>query len=157
MAAQSPKSVTRLLAEEVVAATDAGNSSACPSPPASSASAGEEAAAVEGSTPSKASPAKAVKTGKLPPPPPVVTMSLSMKTVVSPRTHTHEVVALSALIHREVRLDGASDDDGQKVGGWVGVVLSDAQWVVDAVGLGWDGVVDLVVGCQMCCWREAAV
>ncbi|CAN0600041.1 unnamed protein product, partial [Ectocarpus sp. 12 AP-2014] len=62
VAAQSPKSITRLLAEE------------------------------------------------LPPPPPVVTMSLSMKTVVSPRTHTHEVVALSALVHREVRLDGASDE-----------------------------------------------
>lgn len=52
---------------------------------------------------------------KLPPTPPVVTMSLSMKTVVSPRTHTHEVVALSALVHREVMLDGASDEDGRKV------------------------------------------
>ncbi|CAN0408948.1 unnamed protein product, partial [Hapterophycus canaliculatus] len=65
VAAQSPKSITRLVAEE------------------------------------------------LPPAPPVVTMSLSMKTVVSPRTHTHEVVALSALVHREVRLEGASDEDGK--------------------------------------------
>ena len=136
MAAQSPKSITRLLAEEVVASTDGGISSACasPSPSSGPAAAGAEAAAaVEGSTSSKASPAKAVKTGKLPPPPPVVTMSLSMKTVVSPRTHTHEVIALSALIHREVRVDGASDDDGKKVG----VVLCDAELFVDAVGLGW--------------------
>lgn len=51
----------------------------------------------------------------VPPAPPVVTMSLSMKTVVSPRTHTHEVVALSALVHREVKLEGASDEDGKKV------------------------------------------
>lgn len=52
---------------------------------------------------------------KMPPTPPVVTMSLSMKTVVSPRTHTHEVVALSALVHREVKVDSASDEDGRKV------------------------------------------
>lgn len=52
---------------------------------------------------------------KLPPVPPVVTMSLSMKTVVSPRTHTHEVVALSALVHREAKLEGPSDEDGKKV------------------------------------------
>ncbi|CAN0420904.1 unnamed protein product, partial [Discosporangium mesarthrocarpum] len=50
--------------------------------------------------------------GGTPPAPPVVTMSLSMKTVVSPSSHTHEVVALAALVHREVRLDGASEEQG---------------------------------------------
>ncbi|CAN0008467.1 unnamed protein product, partial [Laminaria digitata] len=119
VAAQSPKSITRLLAEEVSTPSTDSSTACASSPPTPSPEAAAAGAAVEGSTPSKASPAKAVKTGKLPPPPPVVTMSLSMKTVVSPRTHTHEVVALSALIHREVRLDGASEDDGQKVGGWV--------------------------------------
>lgn len=93
---QSPKSITRLLAEEVVQGPEDVPQSPVVSTP----------------TVPKASPAT---TGKLPPPPPVVTMSLSMKTVVSPRTHTHEVVALSALVHREVRLDGASDEDGKKV------------------------------------------
>lgn len=98
VAAQSPKSITRLLADEVAA-------------PAAAAAASGGAA-----SPSSASkPTANTSAGKLPPPPPVVTMSLSMKTVVSPRTHTHEVVALSALVHREVRLDGASDESGKKV------------------------------------------
>lgn len=109
VAAQSPKSITRQLAEDITATASTDTTStagACASSPGG----------VEDSTPSKASPVKAaVRTGKVPPPPPVVTMSLSMKTVVSPRTHTHEVVALSVLIHREVRLDGASDEDGRKV------------------------------------------
>lgn len=96
VAAQSPKSITRLLAEEVVQAPEDA----------------PQAPVVGTPTTPKASSGTA---GKLPPPPPVVTMSLSMKTVVSPRTHTHEVVALSALVHREVRLDGASDEDGKKV------------------------------------------
>ena len=99
---QSPKSITRLLAEEVVATApeDRPSSPAAGTPTPSNTS---------------TSPTKAAKAGKLPPAPPVVTMSLSMKTVVSPRTHTHEVVALSVLVHREVRLDGASDEDGKKV------------------------------------------
>lgn len=97
VAAQSPKSITRLLAEEVVQGSEDVPQSPVVGTP----------------TAPKATSASA---GKLPPPPPVVTMSLSMKTVVSPRTHTHEVVALSALVHREVRLDGASDEDGKKVG-----------------------------------------
>ncbi|CBJ49021.1 conserved unknown protein [Ectocarpus siliculosus] len=104
VAAQSPKSITRLLAEEVAA------------PAAAAATSGDAA------SPSSASkPTANTSAGKLPPPPPVVTMSLSMKTVVSPRTHTHEVVALSALVHREVRLDGASDESGKKMGAWLGI------------------------------------
>ncbi|CAM9333284.1 unnamed protein product, partial [Ectocarpus fasciculatus] len=106
VAAQSPKSITRLLAEDV----------ASPSPAAPAATPGGAA-----SPPSASKPAANTSAGKLPPPPPVVTMSLSMKTVVSPRTHTHEVVALSALVHREVRLDGASDESGKKMGAWLGI------------------------------------
>lgn len=116
VAAQSPKSITRLLAEEVAAeaAAAAGVEAA-----AAAAAACKEDESASSPSPSSLSPSPHKKasasTGKLPPAPPVVTMSLSMKTVVSPRTHTHEVVALSALVHREVRLDGASDEDGNKV------------------------------------------
>lgn len=99
VAAQSPKSITRLLAEDIVTSSE------------NITSASRDDSSSPSTTPSKAP----VKTGKIPPPPPVVTMSLSMKTVVSPRTHTHEVVALSALVHREVKLDGTSDEDGKKV------------------------------------------
>lgn len=99
VAAQSPKSITRLLAEDLA-----------PSPQAVTTTAADASTP----PPSKAS----APSRKLPPPPPVVTMSLSMKTVVSPRTHTHEVVALSILVHREVRLDGASDENGSKVRHW---------------------------------------
>ena len=112
VAAQSPKSITRLVAEEVAAEAAAAEAAAA------AAAAEEDGASPSPSpTPKKAS----TSTAKLPPPPPVVTMSLSMKTVVSPRTHTHEVVALSALVHREVRLDGASDEDGKKVGAFASV------------------------------------
>ncbi|CAN0219247.1 unnamed protein product, partial [Ectocarpus sp. 12 AP-2014] len=104
VAAQSPKSITRLMAEEVAA------------PAAATVTSGDAASPSSASKPTANS-----STGKLPPPPPVVTMSLSMKTVVSPRTHTHEVVALSALVHREVRLDGASDESGKKMGAWLGI------------------------------------
>lgn len=97
MAAQSPKAITRLLAEDL----------------AVEASGDDNAGGGKGTGTPRASPAAGA--GKLPPPPPMVTVSLSMKTVVSPRSHTHEVVALSALVHREVRLDGPSPEDGKHV------------------------------------------
>lgn len=40
-------------------------------------------------------------------PPPVVVMSLSMKTVQNPKTHQNEIVALAALIHHKFPLDKA--------------------------------------------------
>lgn len=124
VAAQSPKSITRLLAEEVAAeAVAAAAAAAAAGVEAGTSEATKEDGSAATASSSSSSPSQAKKkkaaaaasAGKLPPAPPVVTMSLSMKTVVSPRTHTHEVVALSALVHREVRLDGASDEDGNKV------------------------------------------
>ncbi|XP_031555098.1 DNA polymerase alpha catalytic subunit-like [Actinia tenebrosa] len=41
-------------------------------------------------------------------PPPMVVMSLSMQTLINPRTHTHEVIAISALVHQEVHLNRAA-------------------------------------------------
>uniref|UniRef100_A0A8C2YEZ1 DNA polymerase n=1 Tax=Coturnix japonica TaxID=93934 RepID=A0A8C2YEZ1_COTJA len=43
----------------------------------------------------------------LPPPPPLVVMSLSMKTVQNPKTHQNEIVAMAALIHQKFPLDKA--------------------------------------------------
>eukprot|EP00937_MAST-01D_sp_MAST-1D-sp2_P000600 g600.t1 len=54
---------------------------------------------------------KAVQKLKDPPPaPPLAVMSLSMKTVLNPRTHTHEVVAASAMLQQQVNLDGPTPD-----------------------------------------------
>lgn len=36
------------------------------------------------------------------PNPPMVTLSLSMKTIVNPSTNVHEIVALAGLIHTKV-------------------------------------------------------
>nr|DBA34120.1 TPA: hypothetical protein GDO54_001717 [Pyxicephalus adspersus] len=44
---------------------------------------------------------------KLRSPPPVVVMSISMKTVQNPKTHQNEIVALAALIHHKFPLDKA--------------------------------------------------
>ncbi|XP_051464203.1 DNA polymerase alpha catalytic subunit isoform X2 [Apus apus] len=44
---------------------------------------------------------------ELSPPPPLVVMSLSMKTTQNPKTHQNEVVALAALIHQKFPLDKA--------------------------------------------------
>jgi hypothetical protein len=44
-----------------------------------------------------------------PQPPPLVTMTLAMKTVVNPVTHTHECVVLSALTHNKTDLENVTD------------------------------------------------
>ncbi|XP_048588403.1 DNA polymerase alpha catalytic subunit [Nematostella vectensis] len=44
-------------------------------------------------------------------PPPLVVMSLSMKTLMNSRTHTQEVLAVSALVHQEVAVDKAAPKD----------------------------------------------
>ena len=45
-------------------------------------------------------------TGAVPPSPPLSVMSLSLKTVVNPKTHTHEVVVATILHHSAVSIDG---------------------------------------------------
>jgi DNA polymerase alpha subunit A len=44
------------------------------------------------------------------PPPPVVTVSMKLKTIVNPKTHKSEVVSVSAICHKQVMLDTASDE-----------------------------------------------
>ena len=44
------------------------------------------------------------------PPPPVVAVSIKLKTVVNPKSHKAEIVAVSAVCHKEVQLDTASDE-----------------------------------------------
>jgi DNA polymerase alpha subunit A len=46
-----------------------------------------------------------------PPAPTVSTMTVQMKTVVNPKTHAHEVVAVAAALHRGVQLDRATDEN----------------------------------------------
>lgn len=121
VAAQSPKSITRLLVEEVAA--EAAAAAEVEAAAAAAATKEDGSASPPPSSPSPPKSKATAGTGKLPPAPPVVTMSLSMKTVVSPRTHTHEVVALSALVHREVKLDGASDEDGNKASVFFPILL----------------------------------
>ena len=36
-------------------------------------------------------------------------MSLGLKTVVNPKSHTHELVALSTCVHPDVQLDGPTE------------------------------------------------
>ena len=43
--------------------------------------------------------------------PPLVTMSLKLKTVVNPKTHKSEIVSISAISHKNVSLDSATTDD----------------------------------------------
>ena len=43
-------------------------------------------------------------------PPPVTTVSIKVKTVVNPKTHKNEVISVSAVAHKNVLLDTASDD-----------------------------------------------
>jgi len=45
--------------------------------------------------------------------PPLVCTTISLKTVVNPKTHQHEIVAVSALTHRGVGIDGATPDGGR--------------------------------------------
>jgi len=47
-----------------------------------------------------------VPTSDAPESPPVCTMTLKMKTVVNPKSHKQEIVALSGLCNRKVNLDG---------------------------------------------------
>jgi DNA polymerase alpha subunit A len=54
-------------------------------------------------------PSQLVKLTDPPPSPPLVVLSLSLKTVVNPTTQLHEVVAVSTLTHPEVQLDGPTD------------------------------------------------
>ncbi|XP_073255535.1 DNA polymerase alpha catalytic subunit-like isoform X1 [Porites lutea] len=42
------------------------------------------------------------------PPPPMVVMSLSFRTMLNTKTHTHEILAVSALVHHDVSLDKAA-------------------------------------------------
>jgi len=42
------------------------------------------------------------------PPPPMVVMSLSFRTMLNTKTHTHEILAVSALVHHEVSPDKAA-------------------------------------------------
>lgn len=46
----------------------------------------------------------------LPAPPPFVTLSIKLKTVVNPKTHKSEIVSVSAVCHKNVLLETASDD-----------------------------------------------
>ena len=43
------------------------------------------------------------------PVPPVVAMCISLKTAVNPATHTHEVIAISCLVHTKVDIEADSD------------------------------------------------
>jgi len=47
-----------------------------------------------------------------PPSPPLTVASISLKTVVSPKTHTHEVVVASVVLHHDVGVDGPTETDG---------------------------------------------
>jgi DNA polymerase Pol2 len=43
------------------------------------------------------------------PAPPIVTVTIKLKTIVNPQTHKNEIVSLSAVCHKQVLLDTASD------------------------------------------------
>ena len=51
-----------------------------------------------------------VELGTNRPPPPIVSMSLKLKTIVNPKTHKSEIVSVSAICHKQVMLDNASDE-----------------------------------------------
>jgi DNA polymerase alpha subunit A len=51
-----------------------------------------------------------VESGVQRPPPPVVTVSIKMKTIVNVKSHKAEIVSLSAICHKQVLLDTASDE-----------------------------------------------
>jgi DNA polymerase alpha subunit A len=44
------------------------------------------------------------------PPPPVVTVSLKLKTIVNPKSQKSEIVSISAICHKNVQLDTSSDE-----------------------------------------------
>ena len=47
------------------------------------------------------------------PPPPVVSVSLKLKTIVNPKTNKNEIVSVSAVCHKNVLLDTATDDSSR--------------------------------------------
>ena len=51
-----------------------------------------------------------VETGVQRPPPPVVTVSLKMKTIINAKSHKAEIVSVAAICHKKVLLDTASDE-----------------------------------------------
>ena len=53
--------------------------------------------------------------GEQPPPPPLVAMSLALKTVFNEDSHANEIVAVSATVHNAGA--GANKDRGKGVGG----------------------------------------
>jgi len=48
-------------------------------------------------------------------PPPVVAVSIKLKTVVNPKTQKAEIIAISAVCHKEVQLDTPSDESGRNM------------------------------------------
>ncbi len=57
----------------------------------------------------------------LPSAPPLVSLSLSMKTVIHPSTHTHEIVMIAGLVHKSINLDGNTKEDPKLMTPWVGI------------------------------------
>ncbi len=57
----------------------------------------------------------------LPTTPPLVSLSISMKTVIHPSTHTHEVVMIAGLVHKTINLDGATKEYPKLMTPWVGI------------------------------------
>ena len=49
------------------------------------------------------------------PSPPVVGVSLKIKTVVNPKTNASEIIAVSAICHKKIMLDGATDESVQNM------------------------------------------
>ena len=49
------------------------------------------------------------------PNPPLTTMTLSMKTIVNPSTHLHEIVSLGVLVHTKIDCEGESDGSNLKL------------------------------------------
>ena len=60
-----------------------------------------------------ASPKQVVRCPENHPVPPLVTLSLKFKTVVNPGTHKSEIVSVSAVCHKNVLLDTASDESSK--------------------------------------------
>lgn len=59
------------------------------------------------------SPKRIVRCPENHPAPPVVTCSLKFKTIVNPATHKSEIVSISAVCHKNVLLDTASDESAK--------------------------------------------
>ncbi len=57
----------------------------------------------------------------LPSAPPLVSLALSMKTVIHPSTHTHEVMMIAGLVHKSINVDGSTKEDPKLMIPWVGI------------------------------------